>query len=143
MLHNLLPTQARLFHLKIKNTPHPNCLLCDKSEPANLTHCLVTCPFNFDVSTWLMSVLHVHLPHLQPHQVVLLDMGHLEESLCLPLVWLISNTLSLVWDDRKEKKKPGLHKTRSFLEAKVNILRKSRYKNAAEIIQNFQGLSLS
>ena len=143
MLHNILPTQERLFHLKMKNTPHPNCLLCDKSEPENLVHSLVTCPFNSDVSAWLLSVVHDHLPLVQPHQVVLLDLGPLEESLCLPLVWLISNTLSSIWGDRKDKKKPGLHRTRSSLEAKVNILRKSRFSNAAQIIQNFDGLSIN
>ena len=62
MLHNILPTQERLFHLKMKNTPHPNCLLCDNSEPENLVHSLVTCPFNSDVSAWLLSVVHDHLP---------------------------------------------------------------------------------
>ena len=143
MLHNILPTQERLFHLKMKNTPHPNCLLCDKSEPDNLVHSLVTCPFNSDVSAWLLSVVHDHLPLVQPHQVVLLDLGPLEESLCLPLVWLISNTLSSIWGDRKDKKKPGLHRTRSSLKAKVNILRKSRFSNAAEIIQNCDGLSVT
>ena len=58
-------------------------------------------------------------------------------------VWLISNTLSSIWGDRKDKKKPGLHRTRSSLEAKVNILRKSRFSNAAQIIQNFDGLSIN
>ena len=82
-----------------------------------------------------MSVLQVHLPHLQPQQVVLLDLGPLEESLQLPLVWLIANTLSMIWEERKEKTKPDLHKTRSNLEAKVNILRKTRHTNAATLLE--------
>ena len=144
MLHNLLPTQARLFHLKMKNALNPNCILCDVTDgPADLTHTLLTCPLNKEVTVWLMRVLHVHLPDLEPRQVVLLDLGHLEESLKLPIVWIIANTLSLVWDSRKEKKKPGLHKTRSFLEAKLNILRKTRYKNSATILEAFPHLSLT
>ena len=94
MLHNLLPTQARLFHLKIKNILHPNCLLCDRPEPADLSHSLLTCPFNMEVYTWLIGILQTHIPQLQ--QVVLLHLGPLDEDLCLPLVWLISNTLSLL-----------------------------------------------
>ena len=142
MLHNVLPTQARLFHLRMKNAPNPNCQLCDAIGPADLTHSLITCPYNTDVSVWLMRMLQIHLPHLQPHQVVLLDLGQLEESLQLPLVWLIANTLSLVWDSKKDKKKPGLHKTRAFLEAKINFLRKSRFRNAATILDTFPNLSL-
>ena len=141
MIHNLLPTQARLFHLKMKNTLHANCLLCDLSEQGDLPHSLLTCPFNTEVYNWLMRILHNHIPHLLPQQVALLHLGPLDESLHLPLVWLITNTLSLIWDDRIEKKKPGLHKIRSSLEAKVNILRKSRYKEAAEYIQSLEGFS--
>ena len=141
MMHNLLPTQARLFHMKMKNTPHPNCLLCNRPEPADLVHSLLTCPSNKEVYSWLMKILHTHTPLLQPEQVVLLDLGPLDESLHLPLVWLISNTLSIVWEDRKEKKNPKLVRTRASLEAKVNILRKSRYSDAANTILNFEGLS--
>ena len=71
-----------------------------------------------------MNLLQVHLPHIQPQQVVLLDLGQIDEGLQLPIVWLLSNTLSIMWDSRKEKKRPGLHKTRSILEAKISILRK-------------------
>ena len=145
MLHNILPTQERLFHFKMKNTPNPNYLLCDKSEQENLVHSLVIRPFNSEASDWLLSVVHDHLPLVPPHQVGLLDLGPLEEKLCLPLVWLISNTLSsiCIWGDRKDKKKPGLHRTRSSLEARVKILRKFRVSNAAQIIQNFDGLSVN
>ena len=83
-----------------------------------------------------MIVLRVHVPQLQPQQVVLLDLGDLEESLQLPLVWIISNTLQNIWKDRTEKKKPNLHRTRSTLEAKINILRKTRFQNAVQILED-------
>ena len=87
-----------------------------------------------------MTILQTHITALQPKQVVLLDLGPLDESLRLPLVWLISSTLSLVWEARRENKRPTLHKIRSSLEAKVNILRKTRFINAVTIIENFEGL---
>ena len=142
MLHDLLPTQARLFRLRMRNTPNSNCTLCDVVGPADLEHSLITCSFNSEVTAWLMRVLHVHLPDVQPHQVVLLDLGQPEEDLQLPLVWLIANTLSLVWDSRKENKKPNLHRIRSFLEAKMNILRKTRFADPATILETFSNLSL-
>ena len=115
MLYTLLPTQARLFWLKMRNILSSNCQLCEVLEPDDVLHSLLTCPFNSEIKTWLMRLLHIELPDIQPKQVVLLDLGVVEDSLHLPLVLLIANTLSLVWDSRKEKKKPTLHKVRSSL----------------------------
>lgn len=143
MVHNLLPTQARLFRLKMRNAPTHNCHLCEAIEPADNIHSLLTCSFSSEVSNWLMTLLHVHLPDVQPKQVVLLDLGAVDESLELPLVWLIANTLSLVWESRREKKKPTLHKVRSTLEAKINILRKTRFKNATALLVAFPIFSLT
>ena len=143
MVHNLLPTQARLFRLKMRNAPTHNCPLCEAIEPADNIHSLLTCSFNSEVSRWLMTLLHVHLPDVQPKQVVLLDLGAVDESLELPLVWLIANTLSLVWESRREKTKPTLHKVRSTLEAKINILRKTRFKNATALLVAFPIFSLT
>ena len=140
MVNNLLPTQSRPFRLKIKNTLSDLCSRCNRGESDDLTHALITCSINTETSTWLMSILQTHIAALQPKQVVLLDLGPLDESLRLPLVWLISSTLSLVWEARRENKRPILHKIRSSLEAKVNILRKTRFTNAVAIIENFEGL---
>ena len=139
MINNLLPTQSRLFRLKIKNTPCHLCSRYDRGESDELPHALLTCSLNTETSTWLMRILQTHIPALQPKQVVLLDLGPVDESLRLPLVWLISSTLSLVWEARRENKRPSLHKIRSSLEAKVNILRKTRFTNAVAIIDSFEG----
>ena len=136
MLHNILPTPARLHHMKIKGTNTPHCQLCSENIPADLTHCLITCSFNTEVSTWLMKKLQDQVPGLLARQVVLLDLGVLNDQLKLPLVWVIANTLSVVWDSRLAKKKPDLHKTRSFLEAKIAILRKTRYRSSADNLQS-------
>ena len=138
MINNLLPTQSRLFRLKIKNTPSHLCSRCDRGESDDLTHALITCSLNTETSTWLMRILQTHIPALQPKQVVLLDLRPVDESLRLPLVWLISSTLSLVWEARRENKRPSLHKIRSSLEAKVKILRKTRFTNAVAIIDSFE-----
>ena len=125
----------------MKNTPNQNCLLCTKNEIGNLTHTLLTCEFNMEVSTWLLDTIRVYVPHVQPKQVVHLNLGNMDDSLQLPIVWLITNTLHWIWKDRVIRKKPNLQRTRSSLEAQVNILRKSRFKNASLIIQNFGNLS--
>ena len=129
MLHDILPTQSRLHKMGMKNAPTPYCTICSTSEPDLLPHALVTCPSNSEVSEWLLQVIHQHVPGLLPQQLVLLDLGILEDSIMFPIVWLISNVLSLIWQTRKEKKKPSLFKIRSVLEARLSILRKTRLLN--------------
>ena len=135
MLHNILPTQARLHRMGMRNSPTPNCLHCDSSEPESLQHALVICPKNREVTNWFLTIVHQHLPGLEPQQLVLLDLGNLEESIQFPIVWFISNALSQVWQARKDKKSPNLFSIRSTLEARVSILRKARLENHCAIIE--------
>ena len=65
MLHNLLPTPARLFHMQIRNTTSPNCQLCDQSLRGDLFHCLLTGSFNSEVSSWLLNKIRGYVPELQ------------------------------------------------------------------------------
>ena len=140
MIHNLLSTQARLFGLKIKNTLNPLCFMCNRGGNDDLTHALITCGINTNISAWLMTILQTHINGIQPHKVVLLDHGPLEERLYFPLVWLISCTLSLLWETRRKKKRPNTYKIRSSLGAKMNILQKSRFPNDVAILKNYDGL---
>ena len=136
MLHDILPTQSRLHRMGMRNAPTPNCTLCDSSVVDLLPHALVTCQNNREVTDWLLKVVHQHVPGLLPQQLVLLDLGNLEDSVKFPLVWIISNVLSIVWQARKEKKKPSMFNTRSVLEARISILRKTRLQNHCTILDS-------
>ena len=135
MLHNLLPTQERLHRMKFKTAPTPDCTQCDRAEPDQLHHALVTCPQNNEVADWLMQSLHHHIPALSPEQLVVLHLGDLENSLELPLVWLIVQVLSSIWKSRLEKKKPQLRRTRAELEAGIAIMRKTRFQNSCTLLE--------
>ena len=134
MLHDILPTQYRLHRLGMRNAPTPNCLRCDSLVPESLTHALVTCQKNSEVAAWFLPVVHQHLPGLQPQQLVQLDLGTMDESMRFPMVWLISNVFSLLWQSKKEKKVPNLFQTRAMLEARVTILRKTRINDHCTMI---------
>ena len=134
MLHDILPTQSRLHRLGMRNAPTPNCLRCDSLVPESLSHALVTCQKNSEVTAWLLPIVHQHLPGLQPQQLVQLDLGTMDESMRFPIVWLISNVFSLLWQSKKEKKVPTLFQTRAMLEARVTILRKTRINNHCTMI---------
>ena len=105
MLHNILPSQSRLYRLKMKNAPTPYCTACDRYEEDVLHHALLTCPMNNEVAGWLMDTLRPHIPGIIPQKIVLLNLGVLDDSLQLAAVWLISNVLSQIWKT-KEKRKP-------------------------------------
>ena len=132
---SFLPTQQRLHRMKIKNVLDPNCTLCRLGVPDTLSHALISCPSNTEVSSWLTKVLHQYIPGLLPSQIVLLDLGGLQESLQHPLVWLIAQVLSITWSNRREKKKPLLFQTRAKLEAGIAILRKTTFTNTSTILE--------
>ena len=96
MLHYILPTPTRLYHMKIKGTETPHCQLCNEDIRVDLNHFLIICSFNPEVSTWVLRELQDEVTGLIANQVVHLDLGVLDDQLKLPFVWVISNTLFLV-----------------------------------------------
>ena len=135
MVHDLLPTQVRLFRLKMPNIVSETCSHCNLDATGDLTHSLLLCPYNDNAGQFLLGKLHQYAPNLSPQQAVLLDFD-VEADLHLPLVFLLAAVLSDVWECRKQKKPCHLHTIRAALEAGVNILRKSRHKKAAETLTN-------
>ena len=136
LLHNLLPTQERLHRMGFQNTITPNCVQCDQAVPDQLSHALLTCPQNTEVTNWLFECLRPFTPSLTPQQLVLLSLGELEEDQELPIVWIIAKTLCNIWLTRIQKKKPSLFQTRAHLEAGISIMRKTRYKETCALLDN-------
>ena len=137
MIHNLLPCQVRL-HRILKSVDSPLCLLCDAGVVGDLLHSLFFCSFNNGVGKWLIRCLTDHLDYVNPEQLVILDL-HLdaydvEES--LPTIWLTAKTLGEVWQSRVSKKPSSIFTTRATLEANIMLLRKTRFSNCADKIQN-------
>ena len=130
MLHNLLPCQTRLFRLKMPNITSDICTLCNRQEVGNLNHSLLYCEYNDGAGQLLEEKLSELQPELTLNQVTLLDLD-VDEDLQLPVVFLTASILSEVWKCRKEKKACHLNSIRASLEAGINILRKSRFQEAA------------
>ena len=130
MVHDLLPTQGRLFRLRIPNANSDICSLCHSNQVGNLVHSLLLCPYNNGEGLLLLEKLGNHIPGVLPQQVVLLDLDVAEDHK-LPLAFLIASILSDVWECRKDKKQCHLNSIRAALEAGINILRKSRHRKAA------------
>jgi hypothetical protein len=135
MLHNILPTQERLFRLGMRNAPSSACTNCNPPYPDSLSHALISCPNNQEVAHWLLQILQPHVQTISPDRLVLLDIGQVQDDLQLPVVWILAEVLGNIWSCRKEKKKPQLFQTRASLEAGIEILRKTSFSDVANKIE--------
>ena len=135
MVHDLLPSQVRLFRLGMPNISTDICSHCNNNMLGNLTHSLMLCPYNDGAGQFLLSKLNPHIQHLTPEKVLLLDFEVAKEYQ-LPVMFLVATVLSDIWDCRKHKKPCHLHTIRAALEAGINILRKSRNFKAAITLDN-------
>ena len=132
VLHDLLPTQERLS--RTSPTESGQCKLCVTDVQEDLVHALVRCPGNQGVGQAVMHCIPQQAGHQDQYFVKLqLD---LEDHLELPVVWFLAAAWSLIWERRKQGKRPELYKVRAELEAKVSLLRETRHQPAAEIISS-------
>ena len=97
-------------------------------------HALLSCPYNNDFNTWIIRLLSEHLPVLPLENITTLNFD-LDPDLLFPVVWLLSTALPLVWQLRQAKKTVKLFNIRADIEARVNLLRNSRLKDAATQIE--------
>ena len=136
MIHDLLPTQERLFRLNMPNTRSDTCSLCTMNVTGDIVHSLLLCPFNNGAGYFLLNNLQHDNPNLQPQQLILLYFA-IDDENKLPKTFLISAVLYEIWEHRKEKKPCHLSTIRASLEASILILRKSRHKEAAYKLASF------
>ena len=138
MLHNILPTKARLFRLQ--QSVSPVCSQCTSGDSEDCAHALLSCSFNTEeVNNWIRQVVNKAAPNHCLQDIVTLNL-ELEQTAVFPLVWFLSNTLSIVWQLRSCKKNISLHTIRASLEARINILRKSRLACRCEEISDLTNL---
>ena len=135
MMHDILPTQSRLFRMKVANAVSDKCLLCQENAVGDIAHCLMLCAYNDGVGKLVTDFLSKFNSNLEPRQVVHLNFEVGENP--LPPIFFVSTVLLEVWSCRKEKKPIRLYNIRATLEAKINILRKSRHIAAAEILLDY------
>ena len=136
MVHNLLPTQERLNRI-LNSVNSPLCTLCNQQVVCDLPHALITCHFNNDIGNWLIRCLGLLHPHLNPQQLVILHFDlDAKDRASLSTVWLTAKTLEAIWQCRITKKASTIFATRATLEANIMLLRKTRFADCAEALEN-------
>ena len=129
-VHDLLPTQVRLA--RTSSTISGKCKICLSDIMEDQVHAFIRCPGNHGVG---VAVLHCLPEHdaLEDQHVLKLQQN-LEEAHELPVVWFLAEAWRSIWESRVLGKRPELYKVRADLEAKVNLLRETRHREAAETI---------
>ena len=130
MLHNILPTRQRLNQVT-RTVLSPVCNKCEQGVVDDLGHALLRCPYNKEVSDWMVRGLEWEHPVHEDNHILCLDVdvtGSAHSGLAF--VWFLSNVLHYIFSCRKDGKPCRLYKIRAKLEFAVNILRKSRFKEA-------------
>ena len=138
MIHNILPTKTRLYRLQQADSPV--CSLCTTGSSEDCVHAFLTCSYNTsDVNNWILQVVEKVAPNSSLQDIVTLDFN-LDGTLTFPLIWFLSHILSMVWQLRSSKKTINMYIIRAFMEAKINILRKSRLNSRSDQIANMINL---
>ena len=94
MLHNILPINARLHHLKQKDSAV--CNFCTSNQTDDRVHSLITCDSNSDIDNWVLACVRKHLPLCSFDDLVNFNLD-LDSQANFPMIWFLSNVLSLVW----------------------------------------------
>ena len=123
MIQSLLPTRERLS--RIGKVPSPACSFC--SAPEDNTAHLLTCTQGSAVTSPLLICLSDHSEDATPDNVVLLNLPT-SESMELPVAWVVSTCLIMVWEDRVAGRVARLATCQAELKARLLVLKHTRWK---------------
>ena len=106
--------------------------MCTSDAIEDLEHALVTCSGNQGLGIAALGSLPLQ-PRVQGHHALKLQFD-LQDHLELPVVMFLSVAWLSIWESRAHGKKPEPYKVRADLEAKVSLLRETRFAEIADII---------
>ena len=103
-------------------------------ETEDLVHTFFDCTRNMGVGLALLGCVQQIIPELSSEAAVLLDFRcSLSEDENLAVQCILITGLKYIWETRVAKKVLTLHRMRAEIEARVSILRKTRFENSALI----------
>ena len=135
MMHEILPTQERVSRTSPRASPACQAPGCGHGRE-DIPHALVLCGQNDGVGARLMACLRNCVPNLEVEAALRLEFDVAEE-MELPLVWLVGTVGQAVWKLRADKSRVNLYEIRSQLEAKISLLRETRFESSAIILDQF------
>jgi hypothetical protein len=136
LVHKLLVTKERQNRTNAVVSPICQAQGCGGEAVENLEHALVQCSANSNIGSALMHSVHtlrLHHHDLPVDAALRLELV-VDEEEELPLVWLLAATLLSIWEQRQKSSKVQPCLVRAQLEAKINLIRKTRFVNCATIL---------
>ena len=89
---------------------------------------LLTCIQGSEVTIPLVRCLAEQNGDISPENLVLLNIS-VSESMELPVVWLLSTCLMMVWEERVAGRIARLNNCKAELEARLIVLKHTRWKH--------------
>ena len=120
---------TRLLRMRVNVTSV--CTKCDRGVEEDLAHAMLRCDFNGELNYWILALSRRVVPSIRIEDILILNLGlpNLDEA--FPLVWLLSVLLELVWKARLSRNAVLKTRVRADLEARINLLRKTRFGDFA------------
>ena len=136
LLHQILPTQERISRTNPATGPRCKQPNCSDTRIEDLPHALVHCSGNNGVGWKIVDIARTLVPDAEVEQLLQLNVG-VEDGQELALVWWLAAGFMAIWNLRSAGKRVDQYLIRAQLEAKINLLRETRYDGAATLLENF------
>ena len=135
LLHCLLPTQERVSRIVVTENQNSGlCQHCDL-EVENLPHAFFNCEQSRIAGHALLGHVQLLVPGLSPDDALRLELGaDLSDEEELATTCLLATGLKYIWEARASKKQVTTFRMRAEVEARISILRRTRHKNAGELM---------
>ena len=124
LIQHLLPTKDRLARIGRVNSAA--CLHCPDT-PDSTTH-LLKCITRSQVSAPFVACLRTYVPNISTDDIVSLNIP-VQESLELPVYWLISSCLGYIWQERVQGKQAVVQVCKAILSSNLAVLRSTKWKH--------------
>ena len=135
LVHQILPTQERVARTSARASPACPMRGCEH-VCEDLAHAIVLCEGNDGVGHRMMSCVREFAPRVGIESALRMDFD-VEDDIELPLVWLIATVSLEIWKLRVDKSRVQLYDVRSQLEAKINLLRETRFTSSTILLDQF------
>ena len=132
LVHCLLPTQDRVARL---GGGDGLCTWCGIGEVETPMHAFFLCTGSLTCGRDLVGYVQHIVPELTPEKALRLELGsEKSDHQELAVVSLLACGFKYIWETRLEKKRPQTYRMRAEAEARVSILRKTRYAESGNMI---------
>ena len=135
LMHHLLPVRTRIARMGVEiQGVRQICPLCQE-HIEDLVHAFFTCSYSCTVGLAILGYVQKVVEGISPQSALCLQLGgDLHEDAQLAVISILAIGLKFIWDARCERKVVSLHKTRAEIEANIEILRRTRFTNAGELM---------